>query len=142
MQKTKLLVIATAALLAGCTHETAIPLGNDRMEIDTSVAGVYGRAGAMRIAMHKAAVSTVQMGYDKFIVENTNGWNETTEGGASFANVNGSANGQSASVAGQGGSSWGTQRHPEAKIIIHMFHDGEKGSAKAVDAHKLLEMDN
>ena len=111
------------------------------MEIDTSVAGVYGRAGAMRIAMHKAAESTLQMGYDKFIVENTNGWNETTVHGASFSAANGSATPQSANASGESGSSWGSQRHPEAKLLIHMYHNGDKGSDKAVDARAMLEMD-
>ena len=136
MRYISLMICPVFVLLAGCVHESAIPLGDDKMEIDVSAAPVYGRAGAQRIALENAAKATLKMGYDKFIILNSDGWNESTFHSASYgqANVN-VAGGQAA-----GGSYADTMRHPESKLIIKMFHRGDKGSAKAVDAHQILEL--
>lgn len=136
MKIQKLAIFLGLLFCASCTHETTIPLGNDLLEVDTSVAAVYGRAGAQRIAMKKAAKATIDMGYDKFIVVNNNGWNETTAQGFSQGTANVNNNGGSA----QQTSSFGETRHPEAKIIVKMFHNGDKGSDKAVDARQFLAL--
>jgi hypothetical protein len=135
-------IFVIAAALTACAHEAAIPLGNDMMEIDTSVAPVYGRAGAERIAINKAAEATLAMGYDKFIVVNNGGWNETTVGGGSQSTFNANATQMGGSAFGQQSSGWGTTRHPEAKMIIRMFHNGDKDSEKAVDARLVLSAAN
>ena len=74
------------------------------------------------------------MGYDKFIVTNSDGWNESTTAGFSQGTANVNAGGGFA----QGSSGFGTIRHPEAKLVIKMFHNGDKGSEKAVDARQFL----
>jgi len=138
-----LITICTiAAALTACSHEAAIPLGNDMMEIDTSVAPVYGRAGAQRIAIHKAAEETIAMGYDKFIVVNNDGWNELTASGGSQATYNANVGQMGGSASGEKTSGWGVQRHPEAKLVIHMYHNGDKDAEKAVDARQVLNSAN
>jgi len=129
-----LLFAATLLALGGCYQQAAIPLGNDMMEIDVSAAPVYGRAGAMDMALTRAANATLKAGYEKFIVLNDNGWTESTLYAGSYgqATVNPST-GQASQ-----GSFAGTARHPEVKMVIRMFHDGDKGAAKAVDAQSVL----
>lgn len=140
--KQSFIVTTLILILSGCTHEAAIPLGNDMMEIDTSVAPVYGRAGAQRIAINKAAEATIAMGYDKFIVINNGGWNELTASGHSRSTIDANNNQIGGSAFGQQSSGWGTTRHPEAKMVIHMFHNGDKGADKAVDARLVLKEAN
>ncbi len=59
-----LIAAIIAASLNGCYHESTIPLGNDMMEIDVSAAPVYGRAGAMDMALKRAATATINAGYE------------------------------------------------------------------------------
>src|SRR5207302_2042768 len=97
------------------------------------------RAGAQEFAIQKAAQATLDAGYDKFMVVQSDAWNEQTLGGGSFGTVNGSATPSSASITGQQGSFVGTQRSPEVKMVVRMFHNGDKGSEKAVDARGVLK---
>lgn len=129
-------------LLSGCVTESAIPLGNDMAQIDVSAAPIYGRAGAVRIAMENAARATLDLGYDKFIVLGNEGWNEAGASGGSYGafNANGNMNGVSAS--GSEGGFFATHRNPEAKMVIKMFHNGDKGSSKAIDARSLVKAQN
>lgn len=131
-----LAIFSVMLLVTACVHESTIPLGNDMAEINVSAAPVYGRAGAQRIALANAAKTTIAMGYDKFIVTNSDGWNESTFNSGSYAQAN--VNTMSGQASGGGFAN--TMRHPESKLIIKMFHNGDKGAAKAVDAHKIIEM--
>jgi len=132
------LYLITALLAAGCVHESAQPLGNNMAQIDISASPVYGRAGTQRMAMEKAANTTLQMGYDKFIVISTNGWSETTVSGAHSGSFQGSATQTSSVISGSQNSGFSSFRHPESNLIIRMFKNGEKGSANAVDARQYL----
>jgi hypothetical protein len=125
-------------ICSSCAQQAAVPLGNDMMEIDISAAPVYGRAGAERMASTKAAETTLAMGYDKYMVMNNGGWNEITVGGGSQGTFSAAGGPAGASAFGQQSSAWGTMRHPEAKMIIKMYHYGDKGSSKAVDARAYL----
>lgn len=116
MKHTPFLLLTAALLLSGCVHESSVPLGNDKAEINVSAAKVYGRAGAQRIAFEDAAKFTLKMGYDKFTVDNQDAWSENSA-------LNNSVT-----------------THPEAKMVIRMYHDGDKGSEKAIDARAILEM--
>ena len=111
-----------------------MPLGNDLMQIDVSAAPVYGRAGAQRMAFEEAAKATLDAGYDKFVVVNNAGWNEATVSGFSSGSFNATQNYASGGYSG----GFGTLRHPESSMVIHMFHNGEKGAEKAVDARSVL----
>ncbi len=126
--------------LSGCVHESAIPLSNDTAEIDVSTAPVYGRAGAVRIAMENAAKFTLQMGYDKFMVVDNGDWNEQTAAGGSFGSGSAYGNANNFGASSSQSSGFAIFRHPESKMIIKMFHKGDKNSSKAVDAQAYLNM--
>ncbi len=105
------------------------------MQIDISAAPIYGRSGAQRIAFDNAAKATVDAGYDKFIVTNNNGWNETTASGGSY----GSFNANQYNASGSYGNAFNMFRNPESTMVIRMYHYKDKGADKAIDAHKILE---
>mgnify|MGYP006951272206 CR=1 FL=1 len=128
-------ILILAASLTACVKQAAIPLGNDLAEIDVSTSAVYRRAGAQEFALKKAAQTTLDYGYDRFMVVQNNGWTELNAGGTSYGALNGNAVGFS----GQGGSVSGTSRSPEIKMIIRMLHNSDRGAEKAVDAHTVLK---
>lgn len=131
----KKLILLLPVLLAACYRQSAIPLGNDMMEIDISAAPVYGRSGAMDMAINKAASATIEAGYDKFIIINNNGWSEMIASGTSY----GSFSGNQGSASGAYGSGFSVMQKPEVKMIIHMYHNSDKGAEKAVDAHSIIK---
>jgi hypothetical protein len=118
-----------------CAQQSAIPLGNDMMEINVSAARIYGRAGAHEMAFKKAAEATIAAGYDKFIVLDNAGWNELV--GSGFSQHTANVNQYSGSA--QGSGAWSIGGRPEVKMLIKMFHNGDKGSEKAVDAQSVLD---
>ena len=65
----KIVILATCAVvLCGCAKSSTIPLSADTMRITTSAAPVCGATGAESIAFRRAAVETINRGYDKFII--------------------------------------------------------------------------
>lgn len=130
----KLTYILLALALAGCATQSAIPMGNNLMQIDVSAAPVYGRAGAQKLAFEQAAKATIEAGYDKFVVVGGDNWSEKTASGGSYGSFNVNPYGGS----GSGGSFFGSHRHPEVKMVIRMYHYKDKGAADAVDARKVL----
>lgn len=131
-------MVGTFTVLSACVHESAMSLGNDLIQINVSAAPVYGRAGAERIAYENAAKATLAAGYDKFIVVSNEGWTDQTYHSGSFSQV--SASGTPALVTAQGTSSSSafTLRHPEAKMVIRVFHANDSGADKAIDARTVL----
>lgn len=121
-------------LISGCATQSAMPLGNDMLQIDVSAAPVYGRAGAQDMAFKKAAEATIANGYDKFIVVESQGWTEQVGSGHAYGEFSGDANFASGSYS----SNWGMYRKPEVHMIIKMFRYKDKGSSKAIDAHKII----
>lgn len=134
----RILIGAFAILLASCSVQSAMPLGNDMMQIDVSADPIYGRAGVQQMAIQKAAQATLDAGYDKFIVMNNNGWNENSAHGATYGQFNANATPNYGVANGYSGGSFWTARHPESTMVIKMFHNKDKGADKAVDARTIL----
>ncbi len=138
----KLTNIFLLFLLAGCATQTVTPLEKDLVQIDVSATPSHGRAGAQQLAVTKAAKTTIAYGYDKFLVLNNNTWNEQTYHSASASSVQGNYSQYGSNGAGNiSGGSFGsanTVRRPEAKLIVRMFKNGDKGSEKAIDAKIFL----
>lgn len=131
----KLFVAFFVVTLASCAQISTVPLGNDMMEVNVSGPAVMRRANTQKIALVNAAQGTIDMGYDKFIIVNSNGWNETTAHTYGYGEF--SAN--QAYASGAEGIYSGTNRLPESKLLIKMFHYGDKGASKAIDARRVLE---
>lgn len=121
-------------VLSACASQTATPLGNDMAQIDVSAAPVYGRAGAQRMAMEKAAQTTIDYGYDRFMVLGNKAWTELQGGGGSYGQFNAMGN----QANGNFGSGWSINRAPETTMVIKMYHNKDKGASKAVDARQFL----
>ena len=64
----KALAIAAAIVLCGCARSATMQLSAGTFQLVTSAAPVCGRTGAQNVAARRAAIETVNRGYDKFLI--------------------------------------------------------------------------
>src|SRR5262247_4899304 len=62
------LAIAMAMALCGCARSATMQLSADSFQLVTSAAPVCGRTGAQNVASRRAAIETINRGYDKFLI--------------------------------------------------------------------------
>jgi hypothetical protein len=62
------LMVAASLTLGACVRSAVAPLADDTIQITTDAAQSCGRSGAEAVAMRRAAIETIQRGYDKFVV--------------------------------------------------------------------------
>lgn len=125
----KYLIVAglCVAALAGCASSSMMRLNADTAEINVNAAPVCGSAGAQRVAYEDAAIETLRAGYDGFIIGGTDEANPF--GGVLFNQTYGASN--------SFGSATMLFRHDQ-KLLIKMFHRGDPGYSRTVDARSVL----
>lgn len=62
------LSVLGSLVLGGCVRSSVMPLRADMVQISTSAAPVCGAQGAQTVAFRRAAIETINRGYDKFII--------------------------------------------------------------------------
>lgn len=127
--KLKLLPVLLAAVLTGCASSDVTPLSRNAVQIDVSAAPVCGKSGARRLAYKKAAVETINRGYDKFIIADASSYSQSRVIGTTPLYVSGNYiyGGQPI----RGGSH-------NAGLIVQMYRNGQAGSGNALDARQQL----
>lgn len=68
MMLSRISVVVVSLALAGCVASDVTPLAKDTIRIDVEAAPVCGKGGSRRIASKRAAIETINRGYDRFIV--------------------------------------------------------------------------
>jgi hypothetical protein len=139
-----------AAALGGCTKSSAIPLAADTVQITTSAAPVCGAAGAQSVAIRRAAIETINRGYDTFMV--VGGGYRNNGGVIGYTPVVAHTAGTATAYGGPGyyatayGNSTTTYSggrpiiagsHDQG-LVIKMFKNGDPAGAKAVSARGTL----
>ena len=143
------LVTALALLLTGCASSSVLDLQSDMVQISTSAAPVCGASGAQGVAARRAAIETINRGYDKYIVVDGSASNDVRVVGHSpiYANTYGSgsvtAYGNSATYNGTSTTTYSggipiVAGHHNQNLIVKMFKNGDAGSDRAVDARRVL----
>ena len=146
----KIIVLATFAVaLGGCAQSATMPLSADTMRITTSAAPVCGSTGAQNAAFRRAAVETINRGYDKFVILGGEAQNNVGVVGYTpvQANTTGSATatgyGNMAVAHGQstttysGGQPIIAGSHDQG-LIVKMFKDGDPAGQNALSAREQL----
>ena len=144
--------ILLAGMLAGCAHSSAMPIAADTLEITSSAAPVCGAAGAQSVAVRRAAIETINHGYDSFIVINASAQSNVGVLGytplQATTNTTVNAIGSGNMVTGYGQSQTyvtGGQPivggHHDQSILIKMFEDGDPEGVNAVSARATLGQD-
>jgi|SRR5262245_39094185 len=62
------LAIAMAMALCGCARSATMQLSADSFQLVTSAAPVCGSTGAQNVAARRAAIETINRGYDKSLI--------------------------------------------------------------------------
>jgi hypothetical protein len=63
-----LLLLAFCPALFACVRSAVAPLADDTIQVTTDAAQSCGRGGAEAVAKRRAAIETINRGYDKFVV--------------------------------------------------------------------------
>ena len=135
-------LLITLLFLAACgATETVTPLGNNKFRIDVSAPASYSRAEAQQIANKQAAQATLENGYDRFIILSSKLWTQREVYSDTYRTYPHKRYNRrdpfyddfdvtrSVSVV----------NYPEAKMIVRMLKNGDKGANEAVDARAYLE---
>ena len=142
-------IVIVGSMISGCAKSSTIPLANDTLQITATAARACGRAGAQEVAVRRAAIETIQRGYDKFLVvggsyhdnlyvagytpiqANTS----STASASRFGNtVYGSGN---STTTVSGGQPVIAGNHDQG-LIVKLFKDGDPAGANAVSARQTL----
>ncbi|WP_143535689.1 hypothetical protein [Roseisalinus antarcticus] len=126
--RAQLLLCGAALALAACVDSTTTRLSQNRVQIDVSAAPVCRGADARRFANHQAALETLRLGYDRYIVLGFQSQDNTRVVGANF-NPNGFGGVTATPIIG------GSE---DASIIVEMYQEGRPGSGNALSAREAL----
>ncbi len=138
-----------ALLLGGCAHSEVIPLSADTVQITSAAAPMCGMTGAQRVALQRAAVETINRGYDRFVITNGAYHNNVRvvghtpviaqSSGTAYGHVYGNSatinTASTTTVTGGQPITGGT--HNQA-LIVKMFRDGDPLGSNAISARAEL----
>jgi hypothetical protein len=139
-------------LLAGCAQSSAIQTSANSLQVTTSAAPICGATGAQKVAYQRAAIETINHGYDRFIITGAAAQNSVHTAGYTpvYANTTGTLYGSTygntfrgtgfATTTYSGGYPIIAGTHDQA-FSIQMFHDGDAGAESAISARDTLGPD-
>jgi hypothetical protein len=141
-----------ALLVAGCAKSSVIPIAADTVHITTSAAPVCGRTGAQDVAVRRAAIETIKLGFDKFVVVGAGYQNNvrvvghtpivaTTTGTATATGYGNTAYATGSSMTTYSGGQPIVGGAHDQGLTIKMFKDGDPLGANAVSARQSLGPD-
>lgn len=145
MQKIVLGVLGLAVAVAGCARSAAIPLSNDTVQITTSAAPVCGVTGAQTVALRRAAIETINRGFDKFMIHGGQYQNNVRVVGSTpvvasttgMATAHGNVAFGRATTTYSGGQPIIAGTHDQG-LIVQMFKDADPAGANAISARQQL----
>ncbi len=124
--------------MAGCVETTTSRLSQNAIRIDASAAPACGKAGAVKLVNKMAAVETLRLGFDRYIIADSSfqdnvgvvGYNTQTVGTYGYGGFN--ANTYATPI--MGGSR-------DAAVIVYMFKSNDPQGRQAIDARQSLGAD-
>ena len=135
--------------LGGCASSSVLDVASDTIQVSTSAAPVCGQSGAQAVAAQRAAIETLKRGFDSYVITDGKAENNVRVVGhtpvSANTQTNGTINGYGnyATYNGQSNTTFSGGMpiiggHHEQALMIHMFHQGEVGSDRAIDARRVL----
>lgn len=142
-------VVMVSVLMIGCARSATLPVAADTVIITTNAAPICGSAGAQSVALRRAAIETINRGFDRFVILGGQYQNNVgvvgytpvqahTVGSATavgYGNVV-SAHGQSTTYY-SGGAPIVAGSHDQG-LAVKMFREGDPASANAISARQQL----
>ena len=131
--------------LAGCARSATIPLSADTVQITTSAAPMCGVTGAQSVALRRAAIETINRGYDSFLILGGQYQNNVRVAGhtpvvastTGTASVYGNVAYGQATTTYYGGQPIIAGSHDQG-LIVKMFKEGDPAGANAISARQQL----
>ena len=135
-----LIAVAATGLVTGCARSSTIPLTNDTVQITATTAPACGRTGAQSVAVRRAAIETLQRGFDRFIVQGAGYDNTIRVVGYTpiQAQTYGSQGFRSTTVYGGNPIIGGS--HAQG-LVVKMYRDDDPAGANGVSARATLGPD-
>ncbi|WP_157054254.1 hypothetical protein [Ruegeria sp. 6PALISEP08] len=140
MRLPRLIVVLSAiALLGACSSSTTTRLAQNIVRIDVSTAPACGSSGARKLVSRMAAVETIRLGYDKYLIAAMDAENNVRVVGANY-NTTGTLNTYGNTGRNTGYTTatpiyGGTQ---DAAIVAIMFKQQDPEAKNAIDARTTL----
>ena len=119
------LITTIAISLTACASTSTTRLSQNMVQIDVSAAPACGRTGAIRLVNRMAAVETIRLGYDKYLIAGQDSQSNVRVLGYN-ANTTGTVYGSGNYATYSGTTTMtpivgGTQ---DAAVVVAMFRDG------------------
>jgi hypothetical protein len=124
--------------LSGCVSTSVMPFSENTVQISTSADPVCGGAGAQKVAMTDAAITTIKSGYDSFIIQGSQAQNNVRVVGYTPVEAHTYSSGDGTSYTTVSGGQpivGGTHDH---SIMVQMFHATDPNAANAISARAYL----
>jgi hypothetical protein len=143
------LAVAVAIALCGCARSATMQLSADTFQLVTSAAPVCGRAGAQNVAARRAAIETINRGYDKFLIlgaaaeNNVRVVGHTPVQAHTVGTATATGYGNMVTASGQSTTTY-TGGNPiiggshDQGLIVKMFKDADPKGANAISARATL----
>lgn len=134
------IAVIGAGLLAGCAQSSSMPLAADMVAITASTAPICGAAGVQEIAARRAAVETINKGFDRFIIVDGAYQAQPKLVGYDPMRVNTTYNywGSTSTVTGGEPIIMNDHNH---RLVVKMFKEGDPAGANAISAREHLGSD-
>ena len=145
----RVFAVGAAALLCACANSAVMPLSADTFQLTASAAPVCGRTGAQNVAVRRAAIETINRGFDKFMIMGADAQNNVRVVGHTpvQALTTGTATatgyGNMAAISGQSTTTY-TGGYPivagthDQGLVVKMFKEGDPAGAQAIAARGTL----
>lgn len=150
------LIVLLVFLFVGCARTSTIPITNNMVQISTSAAVVCGATGAQRVALERAAIETLNRGFDRFVIVGGAYANNVRKVGQTpvIAKTTGTAD---ATLNTYGNTTYGTVNSSstttftggqpivggshDQSLMVQMYKPGDAGFDQGVDAKQTLGPD-
>ncbi len=139
-------VAALTMTLGACVQSSVMQMNADTVQISTRSAPICGLADTGRIAMRRAAVETLNRGFDKYIVLDVNSGRELAGfmGGSSQTSATATAMPYSNTVNAEATTTYSPPQplfaHRDT-VMVRMFHDSDADGGNAIPARGILGPD-
>lgn len=141
-----------APILAACANSSVMDVDTDTIVISTSAAPACGQQGAQQVAVKRAAIETIQRGYDRYIILDAKAQNNVGVVGYTPMVANTYSSGRVNTYGNMGTYSGSSNTYVsggqpiiggthDQQFAVRMFRMSDPGAANAVDARRVLGPD-
>lgn len=127
-------------LLAGCAQTSVMDVNANTVMVSAAADPSCGRIGAKEVAVRRAAYETLRRGFDRYVILETAGEDNTKVVGNLPIEVETKVSGSVVDTTIDGGDAIMGGSYDQ-EIVVRMYRLSDPGADKAVDARRVLGPD-